>query len=81
MCVTEKLITLFFACDPEGAVSRDLRDYVITERWGVLEQPLPGDTFILNLYRAWGTKCATNEVRYRGLYTTLVPFLFVTPIQ
>ena len=43
-------------------MSHDLRDYTITERWRDVEQPLPGDTFILPLWKAWGTKCATTEV-------------------
>lgn len=48
----------------DAALSHDLRDYVITERWRDVEQPLPGNTFILALWKAWGTKCATNEVNF-----------------
>lgn len=47
----------------DAGLSHNLRDYKLTERWRDVEAPLPGDTFILPLWKAWGTKCATNEVR------------------
>lgn len=40
--------------------SRDLNDYVITEKWRDVEQALPGDTKILPIWLAWGS--AQNEV-------------------
>lgn len=42
------------------AVSRDVSDYVITERWREVEQVLAGDTRILSIWTAWGD--AKNEV-------------------
>ncbi|XP_059615759.1 ras association domain-containing protein 9 [Phlebotomus argentipes] len=45
------------------AASRDVRDYVITEKWRSAEQPLSGDTLISPLWLAWGE--ARNEVKFR----------------
>nr|XP_029722172.1 uncharacterized protein LOC115263251 isoform X1 [Aedes albopictus] len=45
------------------AVSRDVSDYVITERWREVEQVLAGDTRILSIWTAWGD--AKNEVQFR----------------
>ncbi|GAB0090314.1 hypothetical protein DMENIID0001_050330 [Sergentomyia squamirostris] len=45
------------------AASRDFSDYVITEKWRSAEQPLPSDTLILPLWRAWGK--ARDEVKFR----------------
>ncbi|XP_055534345.1 ras association domain-containing protein 10 [Wyeomyia smithii] len=45
------------------AVSRDVNDYVITERWREVEQVLSGDTRILSIWNAWGD--AKNEVQFR----------------
>ncbi|XP_053686790.1 uncharacterized protein LOC128736338 [Sabethes cyaneus] len=45
------------------AVSRDVNDYVITERWREVEQVLAGDTRILSIWNAWGD--AKNEVQFR----------------
>lgn len=42
------------------AASRDLNDYVITERWRDVEQALTGTTHILPIWKAWGN--ARNEV-------------------
>ncbi|XP_037906422.1 uncharacterized protein LOC119648691 isoform X2 [Hermetia illucens] len=44
-------------------VSRDFRDYVITEKWRDIEQALPGDTFILPIWSEWGV--AQNEVNFK----------------
>ncbi|XP_035789049.1 uncharacterized protein LOC118465187 [Anopheles albimanus] len=45
------------------AVSRDVNDYVIIERWREVEQVLTGDTRILSIWNAWGN--AKNEVQFR----------------
>uniref|UniRef100_A0A182PHI5 Ras-associating domain-containing protein n=1 Tax=Anopheles epiroticus TaxID=199890 RepID=A0A182PHI5_9DIPT len=45
------------------AVSRDVSDYVIIERWREVEQVLTGDTRILSIWDAWGD--AKNEVQFR----------------
>uniref|UniRef100_A0A182QT57 Ras-associating domain-containing protein n=1 Tax=Anopheles farauti TaxID=69004 RepID=A0A182QT57_9DIPT len=45
------------------AVSRDVSDYVIIERWREVEQVLAGDTRILSIWHAWGD--AKNEVQFR----------------
>ncbi|XP_058831271.1 uncharacterized protein LOC131689903 [Topomyia yanbarensis] len=45
------------------AVSRDVNDYVITERWREVEQVLAGDTRVLSIWNAWGD--AKNEVQFR----------------
>ncbi|XP_058459964.1 uncharacterized protein LOC131435787 [Malaya genurostris] len=45
------------------AVSRDVSDYVITERWREVEQVLTGDTRVLSIWNAWGD--AKNEVQFR----------------
>uniref|UniRef100_A0A182LTF5 Ras-associating domain-containing protein n=1 Tax=Anopheles culicifacies TaxID=139723 RepID=A0A182LTF5_9DIPT len=45
------------------AVSRDVSDYVIIERWREVEQVLTGDTRILSIWNAWGD--AKNEVQFR----------------
>lgn len=45
------------------AASRDLSDYVITERWRDVEQPLSANTKILSIWTAWGS--ARNEVPIR----------------
>uniref|UniRef100_A0A1B0CWH1 Uncharacterized protein n=1 Tax=Lutzomyia longipalpis TaxID=7200 RepID=A0A1B0CWH1_LUTLO len=45
------------------SVSRDAEDYVITEKWRSVEQPLTSDTLILPLWQAWGA--ARNEVKFR----------------
>ncbi|KFB35581.1 AGAP005601-PA-like protein [Anopheles sinensis] len=45
------------------AVSRDVNDYVIIERWREVEQVLAGDTRILSIWNAWGD--ARNEVQFR----------------
>ncbi|XP_021698493.1 uncharacterized protein LOC110676131 [Aedes aegypti] len=45
------------------AVSRDVSDYVITERWREVEQVLAGDTRVLSIWNAWGD--AKNEVQFR----------------
>lgn len=50
------------------AASRDLSDYVITERWRDVEQPLNASTKILSIWQAWGS--ARNEV----IYTTTFAF-------
>ncbi|XP_055609544.1 uncharacterized protein LOC129756647 isoform X2 [Uranotaenia lowii] len=47
----------------DAAVSRDVNDYVITERWREVEQVLTGDTRILSIWNAWGD--AKNEVQFR----------------
>ena len=41
-------------------MSRDPNDYMITERWRDVEQPLSGDTRILSIWIAWGN--VKNEV-------------------
>lgn len=38
-----------------AAASRDLSDYVITERWRDVEQALDNDTHILPIWLAWGS--------------------------
>ncbi|XP_031633406.1 uncharacterized protein LOC116347111 [Contarinia nasturtii] len=43
--------------------SRDLNDYVITEKWRDVEQALTGDTKILPIWMAWGS--AQNEVKFK----------------
>ncbi|XP_049542085.1 uncharacterized protein LOC125955159 [Anopheles darlingi] len=45
------------------AVSRDVNDYVIIERWREVEQVLTGDTRILSIWNAWGN--AKSEVQFR----------------
>lgn len=37
------------------AASRDLADYVITERWRDVEQALAAETHILPIWLAWGS--------------------------
>ncbi|XP_055322714.1 uncharacterized protein LOC129578341 [Sitodiplosis mosellana] len=45
--------------------SRDLNDYVITEKWRDVEQALPGDTKILPIWMAWGSVQNENEVKFK----------------
>lgn len=49
-----------FLAFSDVAASRDLNDYVITEKWRDVEQALPGETNILPIWVAWGN--ARNEV-------------------
>lgn len=46
--------------DINAAASRDLNDYVITERWRDVEQALTAETHIQPIWHAWGS--AQNEV-------------------
>lgn len=51
--------------------SRDLNDYVITEKWRDVEQALPGDTKILPIWMAWGS------VQYEVCAYLLIVFLSI----
>lgn len=50
------------------AASRDLNDYVITEKWRDVEQALPGDTKILPIWMAWGSL----QYEVWGIYLLIV---------
>lgn len=62
------LILLLFILYFPGVTggSRDINDYVITEKWRDVEQILPGEIHILQILKAWGT--ARHEV-------TITPFI------
>lgn len=53
-------LAFFSSSISDVAASRDLNDYVITEKWRDVEQALPANTKILPILMAWGN--ARHEV-------------------
>lgn len=53
-----------------AAASRDLGDYVITERWRDVEQALAAETHILPIWLAWGSARSevSNSDRNSGIF-------------
>lgn len=49
------LVLICFLPISDVTASRDLNDYVISEKWRDVEQALPGDTKILPIWLAWGS--------------------------
>lgn len=49
------MVLICFLPISDVTASRDLNDYVITEKWRDVEQALPGDTKILPIWMAWGS--------------------------
>lgn len=58
-------ISFISFCVVDVAASRDLNDYVITEKWRDVEQALEGEANILPIWLAWGSSRAEVGIKIK----------------